>query len=95
MDILFRGGGGGGGRGHYEIGLFLLLFYFFFFGGGGSFLYILGRLRSRYRMGIFFGPQIFKYFWVYLIFLIFFFFLGGGGWGGVGVNSKCWVQAYV
>ena len=23
------------------------------------------------------------------------FFFGGGGGGGVGVNSKCWVQAYV
>ena len=96
MDILFRGGGGGGGvevitKSDY----FFCYFIFFFLGGGGSFLYILGRLRSRYRMGIFFGPQIFKYFWVYLIFLIFFFFLGGGGWGGVGVNSKCWVQAYV
>ena len=50
-------------------------------------------------MGIFFGPQIFKYFWVYLIFLIFFFFFGGGGGGvgvgGLGVNSRCWVQAYI
>ena len=34
-------------------------FFFFFGGGGGSFLSILGLLfkKSRYRMGIFFGPR--------------------------------------
>ena len=34
-------------------------YIFIFFRGGGSFLYILGLLfkKSRYRMGIFFGPR--------------------------------------
>ena len=95
MDIFCFGGRGGG---HYEIGLFfkIILFYFIFCGGGGlSFLYIIGRFKVKIQNGnIFGGPQIFKYFWVYLIFLIFlgfflslfiffiylffFFFLGGG-----------------
>ena len=51
-------------------------------------------------MGIFFGPQIFKYFWVYLIILIFFFFFYlfiflffiffffGGGGSTVDAGSK-------
>ena len=44
-------------------------------------------------MGIFFGASKFQ------LFLsmpdIPDFFLGGDGGGGVGVNSKCWVQAYL
>ena len=42
---------------------FFIFFIFFFWGGGGvSFLYILGRSRSRYRMGIFFGAANFQIF---------------------------------
>ena len=76
-----------GGGGHYEIGL--LFISFFLRGEGVISIHFKSFLRSRYRMGIFFGPQNFKYFWVCLIFLIFLF--GGGG----GLNSRCWVQAYV
>ena len=61
--------------GHHKIGLVW-----------GSFLCILGSfLRSRYRIGIFFGvakiPNIF-----------------GGSWNSwyfLGVNGRCWVRAYV
>ena len=52
--IFFLGEGGGGGGGITKSDYV----NFFFGGGGGAFLYILGLfkvLRSRYRMGIFFG----------------------------------------
>ena len=87
--FFFSLGGGGGG----VITKSDFFFFFFFFWGGGSHLYIIGRFKVKIQNGNIFGPQIFKYFWVYLIFLIclFDFFLGGGG----GVYSRCWVQAYV
>ena len=53
--------------------------------GGGHFYTFQRFLRSRYRMEVFLGPQNFKYFWVYLIFLIFLrVFFGGGGGRGAG-----------
>ena len=69
--FFFGGGGGGGGV--------ITKSDFFWGGGGSSFLYILGRFKVKIQNGNFFGPQIFRYFWVYLIFLIFFFLGGGGG----------------
>ena len=76
--------GKGEGGGVITKSNFFFFFFFFFGGGGGCHFYtLLGVLRSRYRMGIFLGSQIFKYFWVYLIFLICFFdFFEGGVWVG-------------
>ena len=58
-----------------------------------SFLCIIGRFKVKIQNG-------YIYFWAanFQIFLGIpdipdFFFLGGGG--GLGVNSRCWVQAYV
>ena len=61
-------------------------FFFFFFLGGGGVISIHYRvfLGQDTKWEYIFGPQIFKYFWVYLIFLIFFFLGGGGGGGGWG-----------
>ena len=44
--------------------IFFFFLSFFFLGGGGSFIYISClSLRSRYRIGIFFGGLLnFKYF---------------------------------
>ena len=71
----------------------------FFWGGGGrvSFLYITGRFKLKIQNGNIFWAANFQIFlgipdipdlFIYL------FFFGGGG-GGLGVNSRCWVQAYV
>ena len=74
-----------------------------------SFLYMTGRFKVKIQNGnifwaanfqIFLGiPDIpdfffFFFFFIFFLFLIFFFFGGGGGFG-LGVNSRCWVQAYV
>ena len=37
--------------------------------------------------------NLFLFFIIFFFYFYFFFFLRGGG--GVGVNSRCWVQAYV
>ena len=72
---------------------------FFFFGGGGGlriqtiFLYILGLFKVKMQNGNIFGHQNFKYFCMPDIPFFIFFYWGGGG--GLGVNSRCWVQAYV
>ena len=84
-----------GGGGHYGTGLF---FFFFFWGGGGVWGVISIHFRAvkiqngniiwAAKFQIFFGiPDIPDFF--------FFFFSVGGGGGGLGVNSRCWVQAYV
>ena len=102
--FFFFFGGGGDGVGDITKSNFLYIYIFFFWGGGGvgdHFYTFQGFLRSRYRMGIFFGPQNSKYFWVCLIFLLFcffrffFFFFFCGVGTGLGVNGGCWVQAYV
>ena len=85
----------GGGAGVITTSvLFCFIFFFLGGGGGGSFLYILGIFKVKYRMRIFFGAAKFQIFLGMPDIPVFFFF-GGGGRGGVGVNSKCWVQAYV
>ena len=86
MDIFFFFFLGGGGGGHYEIGL--LFFFFLGGGGGGACLYIIGRFKIKIQSGNIFWAAYFQ------IFLgkpdIPDCFCGGGG-----VNSRCWVQAYV
>ena len=88
-----------GGGGHYEIGLF-----FFFWGGGWeggvSFLYIIGHFKVKIQNGNIFWAANFQIFLgipdipdLFYLFIIIFFFWGGGR--GLGVNSRCWVQAYV
>ena len=72
---------------------------FFFWGGGVggrvSFLYIIGRFKVKIQNGNIFWAANFQIFLgipdIPDFFLIFFFL---GGWG-VGVNRRCWVQAYV
>ena len=98
MDLFFFffwGGGEGGAGGHYEIGLF----FFFLWGGGGvSFLYILGFFKVKIQKGNIFWAAKFQIFLgmpdIPDFFLIF-FQVGGGGGVGLGVNSRCWVQACV
>ena len=91
MWIFFFLGGGGGGWG-------VITKSAFFLGGGGvSFLYILGCLKVKIQNGNFFWAANFQIFLgipdipdFFLIFFLFDFF-----WGGVWVNIRCWVQAYV
>ena len=85
--FFFWGGGGGSLRNQT------------FFKGGGVISIHFTAFKVKIKNGniflaakfqIFFGmPDIPKFFF----FFFFFFFLGGGG--GLGVNSNCWVQAYV
>ena len=77
------GGGGVGGGSLRNRTIFLG-------GWGGSCLYIIGRFKVKIQNGNIFWAANFQ------IFLgkpdIPDFFCGGGGGG---VNSRCWVQAYV
>ena len=82
MDIFFSCGGGRGG---------VITKSDCFWGEGVISIHFMAFFRSRYRMGIFFGPQIFKCFLICLIFLILLDFVfggGGGGEGGGGVGGK-------
>ena len=73
--------------GHHKIRLYL----------GVNSMHLFGLfLRSRYRMGVFWGLLKFQIFLGVLEIPVFFlFFLGGGGWGGGRVNGRCWARAYV
>ena len=104
MDFFLGGGGGwGGGEGgslrNRTVSFFFSFFFFFFFWGGGGVGDVISihymALRSRFRMGIFIWTANFQIFLgipdIPDFFFFFFFFWGGG----MGVNSRCWVQAYV
>ena len=69
------------------------IFFFFFGGGGGGHFYtLIGRFKVKVQNGYIFWAANFQIF-LGIPDIPDFFFLGGG-WG-LGVNSRCCVQAYV
>ena len=93
--FFFFGGGGGGGGGVITKADYFFFYFFFGVGGGGSFLYIIGRFKVKIKNVNIFWAANFQIFLGIPDIPDFFFIFWGGGGGGLGVNSRCWVQAFV